>query len=299
MARRGIARRRFDRRFRYPVEAALVGLLFALLRMLPIDWASALGGAVGRLLGPRLAASRKALRNIARAFPETDEAARRAILRGAWDNLGRTMAEYPHLGTITRDWDSRVEMVGAEHLRALAADGRPGLCITAHLGNWELAALACAKAGLDITIVYRAPNNPAVDRLLARARGPLQGMLVPKGRSAAKELIATLRRGGHAGLLVDQKQNEGLPIPFFGRDAMTGTVVADLALRYRAPVVPIQVVRRGARFRIEAFAPLELPDSGDRTADLAETLRRFNRLVEDWVRAHPGQWLWQHRRWPD
>lgn len=278
---------------RYPLEAAGVALLFGLLRLLPLDLASGFGGWLGRTLGPRLATSRKAWRNLALALPETSDAERHKILREAWDNLGRTFAEYPHLSTISRDWESRVEMVGAEHLRALATDGKPGLCISVHLGNWELTALTCIKAGLDLTTVYRAANNPAVDWLLASVRGPVQATMVPKGRIAAKELLATFKAGGHAGLLVDQKQNDGLAVPFFGRDAMTSTIAVDLALRFDAPVVPIRVTRNRARFRIEAFAPLQLP------ADRIDALRAMNRLIEGWVREHPGQWLWQHRRWPD
>ncbi|HYC05208.1 MAG TPA: lipid A biosynthesis lauroyl acyltransferase [Azospirillaceae bacterium] len=301
MAKHSALRRRFDRTLGYRIEAAAVFLLFGFLKLLPADTASDFGGWVGRTLGPRLGASRKAARNLERALPELDGAAHRRILMASWDNLGRTMAEYPHLGTIAAEWDKRVEMRGAEHIRALAEDGKPGLCITGHFANWELAALACHKQGLDIAIVYRAPNNPWVDRLLARARGSLQAMLLPKGKEAARGLVATMRRGGHVGILVDQKLNEGIPVPFLGRDAMTGTLMADLALRHDAPVVPIRVVRqpRGARFRIEALPPLDLPRGGDRSEAVTACMLAANRLLEGWVRETPGQWLWQHRRWPD
>lgn len=279
---------------RYPLEAAGMVLLFGLLRLLPLDAASALGGWIGRTVGPRLAASRKVLRNLALALPELDEAQRRALLRDIWDNVARTFAEYPHLPTLIREYDTRVELVGAEHLRALAADGRPGLCIAGHFGNWELASMSCLMVGLDLTMVYRAANNPMVDRLMGRARRPLRGTMVPKGRLAAKELLAALKSGGHAGLLIDQKQNDGLPVPFFGRMAMTGTIAADLALRFDAPVVAIRVRRiKGAHFRVEAFPPLELP------SDRLGALTNLNAVIESWVRDAPAQWLWQHRRWPD
>jgi KDO2-lipid IV(A) lauroyltransferase len=119
-------------------------------------------------------------------------------------------------------------------------------------------------------------------------------MMVAKGRQAAKGLLSRLRQGGHAGILVDQKQNDGVPVPLFGREAMTGTLAADLAQRFAAPIVPIKVTRlEGARFRIEAFAPLELP------AERLAALTALNALIERWVRETPGQWLWQHRRWPE
>jgi KDO2-lipid IV(A) lauroyltransferase len=283
-----------DKPLRYPLEALGVAVLFGLLRLLPLDWASTVGGWIGRTFGPRLAASRKALRNLALALPELDELARGRVLRDAWDNVGRTFAEYPHLATLIRDYDKRVELVGAEHLRDLAADGRPGLCIAGHFGNWELASMSCLMVGLDLTMVYRAANNPMVDRLMGSARKPLRGTMVPKGRLAAKELLAALKSGGHAGLLIDQKQNDGLPVPFFGRMAMTSSIAADLALRFEAPVVAIRVMRlQGAHFRVEAFPPLDLPD--DRLA----AMTKLNAVIESWVREAPAQWLWLHRRWPD
>lgn len=300
MAKRSDARRRWDRLVGYRLEAVGLALLFGLLRLLSLDAASALGGRLAGTLGPKLGASRRMRRAIARSFPDMPETEREAVLAGAWENFGRTMAEYAHLDTLARDWDRRVEMSGGEHLSALAADGRPGIAITGHFANWELAGMACARYGVALTFVFREPNNPYAARRLARARAPLGGTMVPKGRAAAKGLISAMRSGGHVGLLVDQKLNEGIPVPFLGRDAMTGTVMADLALRFDAPVVPVRVTRlEGARFRVEALPPLVFQRSGDQTADVAAAMAQVNALMEDWVRAAPGQWLWQHRRWPD
>ncbi|ASG21340.1 lysophospholipid acyltransferase family protein [Nitrospirillum viridazoti] len=305
MAKHSPRRRAFDRILGHRLEAVAAYLIYAVLGLLPLDAASAVGAWAGRIVGPRLRTHAKVLRRLQRAMPELPEERRRTIARQSWENLGRTLAEYPHIKTIARDWDRRVEMVGAEHLRALRDDGRPGICVTAHLANWELAGLACQKLGLPLTIVYRAPNNRWVDRLLARARRPLHALLVPKGRDAARGMVAALRGGGHIGVLPDQKLNEGIPVPFFGRDAMTGTFTADLALRYGAPIVPIRVTRLAAdkggdrRFRVEAMAPLALKSSGDRAADTRAGMEAVNAVLEGWVRAHPGQWMWSHNRWPD
>lgn len=300
MANHSQFRRRFDRTVGYRLEAAAVAVFMALMRVLPVETASNLVGGLMRRLGPRLGASKKALRNIGHSFPGMPEAERRRVLAEAWENFGRTMAEYVHLRRIFDRFEEHVELVGKEHITALATDGRPGVAITGHFGNWEMAGLTCARLGLELTFVYRAPNNPWVDRWLAEARAPLGGRMVPKGRLAAKELVATMRAGGHIGLLVDQKLNEGIPVPFLGRDAMTGTVMADMALRYDAPVVPVRVTRlKGTRFRVQAFPPLAIARTGDLKADTAAAMRQVNDIMSDWVRDDPGQWLWQHRRWPD
>jgi KDO2-lipid IV(A) lauroyltransferase len=101
-------------------------------------------------------------------------------------------------------------------------------------------------------------------------------------------------------MLVDQKMNDGIAVPFFGRDAMTAPALAVLALRYDCAVVPIRMQRlKGARFRMISEPPLALPKTGDNNADRRALMIEVNAIVERWVREHPEQWLWLHRRWPD
>ena len=294
-------RSRLRRYALYPLQAALVLVALAAFGALPIDRASALGGWLGRTIGPRLRVTRVAERNLRRAFPERSADDIAAIVRGMWANLGRVAAEYPHLGEIDvcAD-DGRVEMIGAETIDALRDDGIGCIFFAAHLGNWEIASLAATQNGVPLTQIYRAANNPLVEPILRRLREPIGGVHFPKGAPGAKQLIAALRRGEHLAMMVDQKLNEGIPVPFFGREAMTAPALAQLALKFRCPIVPARVERlEGARFRLTIHPPLELPDSGDRHADVAETMRRVNALIEEWVRARPEQWLWLHRRWPD
>jgi KDO2-lipid IV(A) lauroyltransferase len=100
-------------------------------------------------------------------------------------------------------------------------------------------------------------------------------------------------------VLIDQKQNRGVPIDFFGHPAMTATAPAKLALRFKAVVVTCRIERlKGARWRFTVSDPLELPDSGDAEADALELTRRVTAEVEAWIRAKPEDWLWLHRRWP-
>jgi len=281
----------------FPLQGLAAGALYGLLALLPLDTASALGAWLLRHLGPLLPVHRKVgLANLRRALPGRSDADYQALMRAVWDNLGRVIGEYPHLARITQE---RLIVEGAEHLLALRDDGRPGICVSAHTGNWEVNSVFANSIGLPLANIYRAPNNPWVDRLVRYARRPFGGQLLRKGSTGAKGLIAALQAGGHLGLLVDQKMNDGIPVPFFGRLAMTAPAVAQLALRYRCPVVPAFVERlQGARFRLVVLPPLTLPDTGDRAADVAAAMALINQTVEEWIRDHPGQWLWLHRRWP-
>jgi Kdo2-lipid IVA lauroyltransferase/acyltransferase len=284
----------------YRIEAWGAAFFFAVLQVLPLDTASAIGGTLARWIGPRLGISKRARRNLRAALPDLSAARIEAIVRGMWDNLGRVAAEYPHLRHIQVFPPSgRVETRGLDHLdRALAA-GRSVILFGGHVGNWEIAALAAGQYGLDIAQIYRAANNPLIDRMIARMRGG-NGELIAKGAVASRRAVAALRRGGHVSLLADQKLNEGIAVPFFGRPAMTAPALALLALRFQCAVLPVRVERlKGARFRLTLYPPLELPRTGNRDADVAELMAAVNATLEGWIRESPEQWFWVHSRWPE
>jgi len=172
------------------------------------------------------------------------------------------------------------------------------IIFSGHIANWEIGMLAAVQYGTPVAQIYRAANNPLVDRMITRFRGG--GELIPKGVVAARRTIVVLRRGGHLTMLADQKMNDGIPVPFFGRTAMTSSALASLALRFDCDVLPARVERlKGARFRLTVFPPLPLPRSGDHHADVATLMARVNQILEAWVRDRPKEWFWLHRRWPD
>lgn len=286
------------------LEALGVALVYALFALLPLNAASALGGRIGAALGPRFGRSRVARRNLRHAFPTMSEGEIEAAVQGMWENIGRGFAEYPHLSTIApnrpiESWPL-VTVEGAEHARALAQDGAPGVVVSGHIGNWEIMPLVLRALGLPIAVVYRAPNNRLVDRLLHRARRNGAISLIAKGSEGARSILNAMREGVHVGMLIDQKSSDGLAIPVFGRPAMTSAVPAQLALRFGCPILPIFVRRtKGARFHVTLLPPFTLEKSGDKTADLTAGLVRINALLEAQIRLDPAQWLWLHRRWPE
>ena len=282
------------------IEAGGAALFFAAMGALPIDAASALGGALARHIGPWLGVSKRARRNLRAALPELSAREIERVLRGMWDNLGRVAAEYPHLPRVRIfPAGGRVETSGIEHLDRAIAAGRPVIIFGGHLGNWEIAARAAGQYGIDVAQIYRAANNPLVDRMIARFRGT-GSEFIPKGAIASRRALAALRRGAHLTLLVDQKLNDGIPVPFFGRPAMTAPALALLALHFDCAVLPARVERlQGAHFRLTIHPPLPLPKSGERAADVAGLMEAVNRTLETWIRERPEQWFWLHRRWPD
>jgi len=281
-------------------EAAIAVLYFRALGALPLDWASALGGAIARTIGPLLPVTRLARQNLALALPELSPAQARRIIRAMWESFGRTIAEYPHLQDIScLGPRARIELAGTEHLDRAVAAGRPIIFFSGHFGNWEVASLASAQYGLRMAPVYRAANNPRVDALMRDLRRSLGVEPLAKGAAGARRIIAAIRDGKTLAMLIDQRMNDGIPVPFFGRDAMTAPALAELALRYDCTLLPARVDRLdGARFRLTVFPPLPLPRSGDRRADISAIMTEANRVLEAWIRERPERWLWLHRRWP-
>jgi KDO2-lipid IV(A) lauroyltransferase len=272
-------------------------LIWGLFGLLPLDAASALGGWLARMVGPWLPAHRIARRNLARAFPEKSEAEIAAILRGMWDNIGRVAGEFPHLEQMSTQ---RVELIGGEYIDLLRDDGQAGIFISGHVGNWELNGAVAVARGLPLNLVYRAANNPWVEDLYRKGRKSAAVALIQKGSEGARQALIVLKKGGHLGMLVDQKMNDGVPIPFFGRDAMTAPAMAQFATKFKCPLVPARVERlKGANFRVTVYPPMEFPHTGDPHDDNRLLLIRINALLEEWVRDRPDQWLWVHRRWPE
>lgn len=288
------------RRLRHAAEAAAVLACYGFFALLPVDVASAVGGFVGRTVGPRLRLSDRARRNLARFMPELGAAGIEAAVREMWDNLGRLAAETPHLDDIGSTGTApRVEIVGGEHVRAAAERGKPVIFFGAHQANWELGAMLTTRFGHPLHAVYREANNRYVETLLRARRGASAAGLVPKGRRGARRAMEALRDGEWLGMLLDQKMNDGVAVPFFGVPAMTAPAIGTLALRYDCTVLGAQIERvGGVRFRV-TIAPLALPRTGDEEADRMAILVAVNAAIERWVRARPGQWLWLHRRWPE
>ena len=285
--------------FSYWLQALLARGVMGGLGLLPLDAASWFGGFLARRVGRLTAAQQTAAKNLALAFPEKSAAEIGKILDGMWDNIGRTLAEYPHLDRLAKDVERVLISDPGGMTDRMREDGIGGLLLGMHGANWELSALPSARAGMRARHFYRAPNNPYVDAMLAkyrRAIGP-EGF-IRKGSAGAREALQLLRGGGHIGMLVDQKQDEGITVPFFGRDAMTTTAPATFARRMNLPIGAARVVRlKGAYFRI-FVEEVPVEKTADRDADIVATTRRISAMVERWIREHPEQWFWVHRRWP-
>ena len=254
------------------------------LRLLGFRRAGALGGWLLRRIGPRTSKHRVVLRNLQLAFPDTDHA---QLSRDAWDNMGRTFAEFPVMHRL-----GQIEVENARILEDQAKRG-PAIVVTGHFANWEVMAAALARSPLDVAITYRRLNNTALDRTVARQRSRYgTRTLVPKsGPAGARHLLAELKAGRSVALLNDQKFNTGLAVPFFGHSAMTATGPTRLAIETGAPILMLSCTREPDGYRVRVWEPWH-PESVD------SGVERIVEWTEARIREAPAQWFWAHRRWP-
>jgi Kdo2-lipid IVA lauroyltransferase/acyltransferase len=274
-------------------------------RLIPPDTMSNIAGRIVRTIGPWLPEHRLGRANLVAAFPEKTPDEVERILRGVWENLGRVGAEFAH---IDRLWDydpakreGRRIMHSNESERLVQQirdDGRPALFFAAHIANWELAAVAAKSYGFETTVLYRRPNLKAVSNEVVALRSGCMGTLMPTTMGAPVKLAEALQRGSHVAMLVDQWYGRGVPVTFFGQQTLANPLIARLARNVECPIYGIHVVRHpGGRFQVHLTEAIEPPRDTSGKIDIEATMQVITSVIEGWVREHPEQWLWLHRRW--
>lgn len=258
-----------------------------------------------RILGPQLRGHHTARTQLKAAFPEKNSEEIEKILDGMWDNIGRVTAEYAHLGTL---WDfdpaqprpGRIllDRVAAERCLKLSTDRKPGLLFSAHLANWEIPPLAAAAHDRDIVLVFRRPKIMPVAEELIKLRGGGVAGLIPAGFDAPFRVWDALRRNCLVGMLVDQHDAKGVEVSFFGQSCRASSMLGRVARLFECPIYGARVIRLpDRRYRFEITEPLIPPRDHEGKIDVAGTMQIVTSMIESWIREHPEQWMWTHRRW--
>ena len=268
------------------------------LRLLPIDWCSAVGAMGGKTAPARYPESDARARRVFRKLrPEaSDPAWLDAAMNRLWHNIGRTMAEY---AVLDRLWGAgRIEVEGVEHFNAAKATGKPRIIMGLHLGNWEVIGPALIQCGHPVNVVYLRPDSEFEHQIVIKVRNRYGVKLVNPTPFSPREAIRILQKNEEAfGIYVDELARNRVHAPAFGRKLQpTGNIayVARLALMTGALVLPIYSVRIGerAQFKVNFLPPLDMVDTGDRDADVMANIARIDALIDPIVKANLDQWYY-------
>ena len=279
----------------YFLEGSFLLLIFIVLRILPLGISSFLMGKLSSLIGPRLGVTKKAYNNIKNVMPEKNEKEITKIIKDMWENLGIVAGEYPHLSKISPEKNNKIQIYGKKNLLLVKKTKTPAIFFSGHLANWEILPNVAIKNGVPVLSIFRRPNNPFINFLIKYIRSNLP--MAPKGKEGARQLIYSLKKGRSIGLVIDQKMNDGIEVPFFNKPAMTSDALAQLCLRIKSLVIPVEVERmKNTNFKITFHNPLKITKNGQKKTPL-QIMTEVNLIMEKWIRKNPGQWLWLHRRW--
>ncbi len=287
---------------RHRLEYMPLALMVRLIGALPRPLARGAGITIGILVyGLHRRLRRVGMRNLQIAFPEKSQNERRKILRGVYISLGRLLGEVCLFRYYTLDDAAQVAVYqGFENFEAAEKRGKGVLFLTGHFGGWEIGSFFHSLMGHPMQIVVRPLDNPYVDALVARYRG-LYGNTIIGKQEFARGLIAAMRANATVGILMDTNMTppQGVFVNFFGIPACTASGLARVALHTGAAVVPAFTIWDPVlrKYRVEFDPALELVRTGNDEADAVANTALFTKVIEDYVRRYPDQWLWVHRRW--
>jgi KDO2-lipid IV(A) lauroyltransferase len=299
----------FARDLQFRLEYVLLRAIVGAVRLLPLETAADVSAKMWRVLAPRINPKRhkRALANLAIAFPEKSDEERLAICMAHWENLGRVMAETMQIDRLIED-ESRIRIVSDRLFGRYKDKLGPAIGVSLHMGNWELSIWPFVEARANPAAVYRSVNNPYIDRYLRWQRRNLYpGGLFGRGKvegehgdnqKTARILTDFVRRGGRLGLVCDLYDRTGLPVPFFGKDAKTQAIGAMIARRVGSRVWMSCCKRVGtsSNFEIE-IKELRVPRTKNISEDVRWIVVEMQKQFEAWVRESPEQWMWSNRRW--
>ncbi|WP_341789988.1 lipid A biosynthesis lauroyl acyltransferase [Rickettsia endosymbiont of Polydrusus tereticollis] len=288
---------KFLKNIRYLFEYFVVITAMKILSLFGIDRAGNICSFIARKIGILLAVNKIARKNIHAVFGDSLDIEN--IIDQTWDNFGRFIGEFPYISTMSeQELLQRIEIIGTENIDEFRKAGQPFLLFTGHFANWDIALKLIHKFYPKFSIIYRKANNPYVNRLINEIRSSDKLKLIPKGAEGSRGLINAIKQGDAIAMLVDQKMNDGIEVPFLGTPAMTPHAIAKIALQFKYPIIPCQIVRtRGSHFKAIIHPPLMFQQTGDDKVDYYNIMLNINQILGEWVKQNPGQWFWFHNRW--
>jgi Kdo2-lipid IVA lauroyltransferase/acyltransferase len=296
----------FLRDLRYRLEYLGLRFLIGMVRLLPLDVAATISGKAWRVIAPFNRRHKRALSNLAIAFPEKSLEERERIARAAWENLGRVMVETMNIDRILKE-PARLHVTNGHWIGRYKDKMGPALIVTMHMGNWEIGMWPVMLAGARPAGVYRQVKNPYVDRYLRRQRQALYpGGLFGRGRAptndethkTARLIMDYVRQGGRLGFISDLYDAQGIAVPFFGYPAKSMPIAAMIARRVGARIWIGRCIRIGNRACFDVNVnELRIPRTANQAEDIRSITAAIQRHFETWIRETPEQFMWSNRRW--
>ena len=281
---------------KYFLEFIFIVILFIIFKILGFKLASNMGGYIGKKIGPLFRSKQTILTNIKNALPSANKADLELIIQSMWENYGRILAEYVFLKDFRKEkLNDYIEIEGKEHLNKVRDSNEQVVFVSGHFNNFELMAMQIEKSGINLAAIYRPLNNIFLNGIMEKIRTKyICKNQIKKGRRGTRELLKSFNNKNSIALMIDQRVSEGEKSNFFGQDAFTTTIPAQLVKKFGCKIVPIHIERyNDFYFRMKVEEPINY--NKDSTID--EITLSLNKLLEKMILKNPSQWIWSHNRW--
>ena len=284
------------KKIKYLFEFLFIYILLIFFKILGYQNASNFGCKIGKTIGPFFRSKKIIINNLNRAAFKKDKNYQEQIIKSMWCNYGRILAEYPFLKKFKKNiFKDYIEIEGKEHLDEIKKNNKRVVFVSGHFNNFELMAMQIENAGIELAAIYRPLNNFFLNNIMEEIRiNDICKNQIKKGKSGTRELLEFFKKGTSIALMIDQRVSEGIRIDFFGENASTTTIPAQLVKKYNCEVVPIYIERKN-NFYFKMFVSKPLSFNKD---DSVENISIFlNKLLEKMILKNPDQWIWTHDRW--
>lgn len=281
---------------KYFFQFILIIFFFLIFKILGIKISSFLGGKLFQKIGPIFRSKKTTESNIKRVFPDIDKKRKKEIISSMWNNYGRVFAEYMFIKNFRNSQlNKNIVIEGNEILEKIKNSNEKVIFISGHFSNFELMAMHIEKVGIKLAAIYRPLNNYFLNFVMERIRKKyICRNQIKKGIGGLKELIRLQKDGYSTALMIDQRVTEGIKSNFFNEKAFTTTIPAQLAKKFKIPIVPIFINRyENLKFKITISQPIKFSDDKS-INDITEEL---NRIIEKMILKDPNKWIWTHNRW--
>ena len=284
--------------FKYLIEALLIYTFFIIIKVLRINFSRKLFSYIFNKIGPLIKSKDVIDENLENILGSLDHNNKHKIISKMWNNYSSTFVEYLFLNNFKKN-NQHIEIKGEEILNKIILTNKPVIFISGHFANFELMSMELTKRKIKLATIYRPLNNFFLNPFMEYVRRKyVCHNQIKKGIAGIRDVVEYIKNNHSVALMVDQRVSEGKKLSFFNKDALTTTLPAQLALRYKCDIVPIYIFRKpNDYFEMEVFEPISVLNRSETEIDKLEISLKINQLIEQMVLRDPSQWILTHNRW--
>ena len=280
--------------FKYFFQSIIIYIFFLIGKVFGINYSRKIFSFVFKNLAPFFKSRKIIQKNLDIFDGKITNEKKNKIISSMWRNYGLTFIEYIFLNHF-RNSDSHIEIVGEENLKNVLEKNKTAIFVSGHFANYELMSMEITKKNIKLATIYRPLNNYFLNPFMEYLRKKyVCKNQIKKGINGVREAIEFIKEGTSIAMMIDQRVSEGQKVNFFGKPASTTTLPAQLAIKYKLPIIPVFIERiEDAKFKVEFFDEINVQNFKDKE-DLTKNL---NEILEKMIVKNPYQWIWTHNRW--